>query len=118
MEQTLLCVFVFWELVGEGRDGGWKAELGESMNIWNSSCLSHSESLSDEENLKLFGKCNNANGHGHNYKGGELISILALGRAGPLIFSSLIQLLVLFCEDLGGNFSSRGLNHSMGLPAE
>ncbi|KAF4796672.1 6-pyruvoyl tetrahydrobiopterin synthase [Turdus rufiventris] len=28
----------------------------------------HSESLSDEENLKLFGKCNNANGHGHNYK--------------------------------------------------
>ncbi|NXM64778.1 PTPS synthase, partial [Illadopsis cleaveri] len=31
-------------------------------------CLSHSKSLSDEENLKLFGKCNNPNGHGHNYK--------------------------------------------------
>ncbi|NXE93600.1 PTPS synthase, partial [Menura novaehollandiae] len=29
----------------------------------------HSKSLSDEENLKLFGKCNNPNGHGHNYKG-------------------------------------------------
>ncbi|XP_068028413.1 6-pyruvoyl tetrahydrobiopterin synthase isoform X1 [Anomalospiza imberbis] len=28
----------------------------------------HSKSLSDEENLKLFGKCNNPNGHGHNYK--------------------------------------------------
>ncbi|XP_039352051.1 6-pyruvoyl tetrahydrobiopterin synthase-like isoform X2 [Mauremys reevesii] len=27
-----------------------------------------SKSLSDEENLKLFGKCNNPNGHGHNYK--------------------------------------------------
>uniref|UniRef100_A0A6I8NDW5 6-pyruvoyl tetrahydrobiopterin synthase n=1 Tax=Ornithorhynchus anatinus TaxID=9258 RepID=A0A6I8NDW5_ORNAN len=26
------------------------------------------KSLSDEENLKLFGKCNNPNGHGHNYK--------------------------------------------------
>ncbi|XP_006026717.2 6-pyruvoyl tetrahydrobiopterin synthase [Alligator sinensis] len=25
-------------------------------------------SLSNEENLKLFGKCNNPNGHGHNYK--------------------------------------------------
>uniref|UniRef100_A0A8C4JY10 6-pyruvoyltetrahydropterin synthase n=1 Tax=Dromaius novaehollandiae TaxID=8790 RepID=A0A8C4JY10_DRONO len=31
-----------------------------------------SGSLSDEENLKLFGKCNNPNGHGHNYKGKEL----------------------------------------------
>ncbi|XP_026719394.1 6-pyruvoyl tetrahydrobiopterin synthase [Athene cunicularia] len=27
-----------------------------------------SKSLSDEENLKLFGKCNNPNGHGHNYR--------------------------------------------------
>uniref|UniRef100_A0A9L0K6I0 6-pyruvoyltetrahydropterin synthase n=2 Tax=Equus asinus TaxID=9793 RepID=A0A9L0K6I0_EQUAS len=31
----------------------------------------HSKSLSNEENLKLFGKCNNPNGHGHNYKGGN-----------------------------------------------
>lgn len=29
----------------------------------------HSPSLSDEENEKLYGKCNNPNGHGHNYKG-------------------------------------------------
>ncbi|KAM4646213.1 6-pyruvoyl tetrahydrobiopterin synthase isoform 5-T5 [Amazona ochrocephala] len=28
----------------------------------------HSKSLSNEENRKLFGKCNNPNGHGHNYK--------------------------------------------------
>ena len=28
----------------------------------------HSAKLSDDENLKIFGKCNNANGHGHNYK--------------------------------------------------
>ncbi|KAI1896612.1 hypothetical protein AGOR_G00096560 [Albula goreensis] len=28
----------------------------------------HSKSLSDEENRKIFGKCNNPNGHGHNYK--------------------------------------------------
>lgn len=34
-----------------------------------------SPSLSDEENLKVFGKCNNPNGHGHNYKGeGEHIA--------------------------------------------
>jgi len=27
----------------------------------------HSIHLTDEENLKIFGKCNNPNGHGHNY---------------------------------------------------
>ncbi|KAF9794988.1 hypothetical protein SFRURICE_011119 [Spodoptera frugiperda] len=27
----------------------------------------HSPVLSDEENKKIFGKCNNPNGHGHNY---------------------------------------------------
>ncbi|KAG7491789.1 hypothetical protein MATL_G00007600 [Megalops atlanticus] len=28
----------------------------------------HSKSLSDEENKRIFGKCNHPNGHGHNYK--------------------------------------------------
>ena len=27
----------------------------------------HNEELSDQENRELFGKCNNPNGHGHNY---------------------------------------------------
>lgn len=27
----------------------------------------HSKHLSDAENLKIFDKCNNINGHGHNY---------------------------------------------------
>jgi 6-pyruvoyltetrahydropterin/6-carboxytetrahydropterin synthase len=27
----------------------------------------HSACLSDEDNVLLFGKCNNAHGHGHNY---------------------------------------------------
>ena len=27
----------------------------------------HSDCLSAEENRRVFGKCNNANGHGHNY---------------------------------------------------
>nr|ACO10966.1 6-pyruvoyl tetrahydrobiopterin synthase [Caligus rogercresseyi] len=27
----------------------------------------HSDSLTSEENQELFGKCNNPNGHGHNY---------------------------------------------------
>ncbi|KAM9837227.1 6-pyruvoyl tetrahydrobiopterin synthase [Aulostomus maculatus] len=28
----------------------------------------HSVHLSDEDNQRVYGKCNNANGHGHNYK--------------------------------------------------
>jgi 6-pyruvoyltetrahydropterin/6-carboxytetrahydropterin synthase len=28
----------------------------------------HAEALSAEENIKIFGKCNNPNGHGHNYE--------------------------------------------------
>lgn len=28
-----------------------------------------SKFLSNEENLKFFGKCNNLNGYGYNYKG-------------------------------------------------
>ncbi len=37
----------------------------------------HNTNLSDEENKNLFGKCNNPNGHGHNYTlevivGGEI----------------------------------------------
>jgi 6-pyruvoyltetrahydropterin/6-carboxytetrahydropterin synthase len=27
----------------------------------------HNPALSDAENVRLFGKCNNPNGHGHNY---------------------------------------------------
>ncbi|NXW90079.1 PTPS synthase, partial [Alopecoenas beccarii] len=44
----------------------------------------HSKSLTDEENLKLFGKCNNPNGHGHNYKAGLLISLLCSLQIDPV----------------------------------
>uniref|UniRef100_A0ABK0KZU1 6-pyruvoyl tetrahydrobiopterin synthase n=2 Tax=Rattus norvegicus TaxID=10116 RepID=A0ABK0KZU1_RAT len=43
----------------------------------------HSPSLSAEENLKVFGKCNNPNGHGHNYKGERGTSSLS-GRIDPV----------------------------------
>lgn len=39
----------------------------------------HSASLSDEENARIFGKCNNPNGHGHNYK----VEITIKGRPQP-----------------------------------
>ena len=37
-----------------------KAEFSSAHFYWN-------EALSPEENLRVFGKCANRNGHGHNY---------------------------------------------------
>eukprot|EP00164_Ancoracysta_twista_P012713 GFYU01020042.1.p1 GENE.GFYU01020042.1~~GFYU01020042.1.p1 ORF type:complete len:142 (-),score=17.21 GFYU01020042.1:203-628(-) len=34
---------------------------------FSSSHRLHSHQLSDEQNKEVFGKCNNPNGHGHNY---------------------------------------------------
>ena len=35
--------------------------------MFNAGHRVHNPALSDEENVRLFGKCNNPNGHGHNY---------------------------------------------------
>jgi 6-pyruvoyltetrahydropterin/6-carboxytetrahydropterin synthase len=37
----------------------------------------HSERLTDDENLRVYGKCNNPHGHGHNY-------VLHVTVAGPV----------------------------------
>nr|XP_045000776.1 6-pyruvoyl tetrahydrobiopterin synthase isoform X1 [Jaculus jaculus] len=46
----------------------WKPK--DSCSTLKIPCMpdAQSPSLSSEENVKLFGKCNNPNGHGHNYK--------------------------------------------------
>ena len=43
-----------------------KIELGRRYRFAASHRL-HSASLSDAENARIYGKCNNACGHGHNY---------------------------------------------------
>jgi 6-pyruvoyltetrahydropterin/6-carboxytetrahydropterin synthase len=45
---------------------GLKVELGRRYHFSASHRL-HSEHLSEEENSRVFGKCNNPFGHGHNY---------------------------------------------------
>jgi 6-pyruvoyltetrahydropterin/6-carboxytetrahydropterin synthase len=40
----------------------------------------HSDHLSPEENWAAFGKCNNPNGHGHNY---VVLVTVALGEGDP-----------------------------------
>jgi len=39
----------------------------------------HSRDLTDEANRELFGKCNNPNGHGHNYT----VEVTVKGRIDP-----------------------------------
>jgi len=45
---------------------GLKVELGRRYRFAASHRL-HSEKLSEGENFRLYGKCNNPHGHGHNY---------------------------------------------------
>ena len=40
----------------------------------------HSNQLSDEENKALYSKCNNPNGHGHNYK----VEVILKGPIDPV----------------------------------
>lgn len=40
----------------------------------------HAAGLSDEENVRLFGKCNNPNGHGHNY----YLEVTVAGEPDPV----------------------------------
>jgi len=46
--------------------GALKTELGRRYRFSASHRL-HSAQLSDEENFRVFGKCDNPHGHGHNY---------------------------------------------------
>ena len=39
----------------------------------------HSDVLSDEENVQVFGKCNNPKGHGHNY----ILEVSLKGEVSP-----------------------------------
>ncbi len=40
----------------------------------------HNPALSDDENARLFGKCNNANWHGHNY----VLEVSVTGEPDPV----------------------------------
>jgi len=40
----------------------------------------HSSHLSEEDNNKIYGKCNNKNGHGHNY----MLEVIVKGKIDPI----------------------------------
>jgi 6-pyruvoyltetrahydropterin/6-carboxytetrahydropterin synthase len=57
---------------------GLKIELGRRYRFSASHRL-HNEALSDEENRRLYGKCNNPHGHGHNY----VVEVRVSGSVDP-----------------------------------
>ena len=59
-------------------NGGVKVELGRRYHFAASHRL-HTAQLSDAENARVFGKCNNPYGHGHNYT----LEVLFSGRIDP-----------------------------------
>jgi len=56
--------------------GALKVELGRRYRFAASHRL-HTPKLSEEENCRVFGKCNNPYGHGHNY-------VLEVRVSGPV----------------------------------
>src|SRR6516225_4397152 len=58
--------------------GGLKIVLGRRYRFAASHRL-HSEKLSTEENSRVYGKCNNPFGHGHNY----VVEISVSGSVNP-----------------------------------
>jgi 6-pyruvoyltetrahydropterin/6-carboxytetrahydropterin synthase len=59
-------------------NGVVKTELGRRYHFAASHRL-HNPDLSEEENNRLYGKCNNPYGHGHNY----ILEVLVSGKVDP-----------------------------------
>jgi 6-pyruvoyltetrahydropterin/6-carboxytetrahydropterin synthase len=62
----------------EAQKGPVKIELGRRYHFAASHRL-HSPALSEEENCRIYGKCNNPFGHGHNY----VVEVLVSGEIDP-----------------------------------
>jgi 6-pyruvoyltetrahydropterin/6-carboxytetrahydropterin synthase len=60
------------------QNGALKVELGRRYHFAASHRL-HTRQLSDAENSRVFGKCNNPYGHGHNYT----LEVVLSGKIDP-----------------------------------
>lgn len=65
-------------MTSAGVAGSVKTELGRRYRFAAAHRL-HSTQLSDEENARIYGKCNNPCGHGHNY----VVEISVSGEVDP-----------------------------------
>ena len=68
----------------------------------------HSKHLSDEENRRVYGKCNNPNGHGHNYIAEVTVSGEPDSRTGAVINVGLFE--ELLKKEIDARFDHKHLN--------
>ena len=68
----------------------------------------HSNKLSDADNKKIFGKCNNPNGHGHNYK----LEVELSGEVDPItgMVINLTEVDQIIKENIINAFDHKNLN--------
>jgi 6-pyruvoyltetrahydropterin/6-carboxytetrahydropterin synthase len=71
----------------------------------------HAAALSDEENRAIFGKCNNPNGHGHNYELEITVAGPVDGVTGRAV--SLQKLDAVLAKEVVGPLRYRNLNEEV-----
>ncbi len=69
----------------------------------------HSTQLSNEENLKVYAKCNNKNGHGHNYT----LEVTLKGEVDPVtgMVANLTDVKKIIEQEICDRFDHTHLNH-------
>ncbi len=89
---------------------GLKIELGRRYKFAASHRL-HSEKLSAEQNSRVYGKCNNPHGHGHNY----VVEISVSGTVDPAtgMIANLADLDSFVEREVIESFDHRSLNEEV-----
>lgn len=97
-------------MVPVSQNGQVKIELGRRYRFAASHRL-HNPSLSEEENYRLYGKCNNPYGHGHNY----VLEILISGKIDPAtgMVANLVDLDSFVAREVLEPFDHKSLNEDV-----
>src|SRR5215470_15982970 len=92
------------------KGGTIKVELGRRYRFAASHRL-HSPRLNEEENARVYGKCNNRHGHGHNY----VVEISLSGGVDPAtgMIANLVELDEFVRREVLEDFDHRSLNEEV-----
>lgn len=79
--------------------------------VFSASHRLHNSDLTDEENQNLFGKCNNPNGHGHNYTLEVIVAGEIDNRTGYVV--DLKELKTIIIDNVVKKVDHKHLNHDV-----